>query len=84
MTGRAIIGAVRAYRRILSPMLPRCCRYYPTCSEYMIEAVLLNGSIIGLLQGVARILRCSPLFPGGVDFPKNIRRKVWKWSRERY
>ncbi len=49
----------------------------------MIEAVLLNGSIIGLLQGAARILRCSPLFSGGVDFPKNIRRKVWKWSRER-
>jgi putative membrane protein insertion efficiency factor len=82
MAGKAIIAAVTAYRRLISPFLPRCCRFYPTCSAYMIQCVELNGPLFGLFQGVFRILKCNPLFPGGVDFPEKKRTKVWKWSRE--
>lgn len=83
IVGKGVIAAVKVYKRMFSPLLPRSCRYHPTCSEYMIEAVEKNGSILGLTQGVFRILRCNPFFPGGVDFPKKMKRKVWKWSRER-
>jgi putative component of membrane protein insertase Oxa1/YidC/SpoIIIJ protein YidD len=48
----------------------------------MIQCVALNGPLFGLFQGVVRILKCNPLFPGGVDFPEKKRTKVWKWSRE--
>lgn len=82
--GTLVIYLVKLYRLVISPVLPRCCRYYPSCSLYMIRAVEMNGVLFGTLQGVGRILRCNPLYPGGVDFPKNIRRKVWRWSREHY
>jgi putative membrane protein insertion efficiency factor len=82
MLGKSVITAVKIYRSILSPFLPRCCRYHPTCSAYMIKAVEINGSTLGLIQGICRILRCNPLFPGGGDYPEKIRGKVGKWSRE--
>jgi len=77
--GRMIVFVVTMYRRLLSPLLPASCRYYPSCSSYMIEAVKLNGPFLGFVQGTLRIFRCNPLFTGGVDHPKQITKKVWKW-----
>ncbi len=64
---KLIIKAIRFYQRKISPLfLPRC-RYYPTCSQYALEAVERFGVIKGSFLSVSRLLRCNPLFPGGYD-----------------
>jgi len=59
--------AVRFYRRWLSPLKPRTCRYHPTCSQYMLDALRIHGAVAGLWLGVRRILRCHPFHDGGYD-----------------
>lgn len=61
-----IINFVRLYQKWISPLFPPSCRYRPTCSTYMIEAVEKHG-IKGVLMGIARILRCHPFVEGGED-----------------
>jgi putative membrane protein insertion efficiency factor len=61
------ILAVRAYQCSLSRLLPPSCRYEPSCSQYMIDAIRKKGFVIGVLKGLLRILRCNPFFPGGYD-----------------
>ncbi len=61
------VGLVRFYQRCISPLLPPCCRFRPSCSQYMIEAIRKKGLVVGVLKGLLRILRCNPLFPGGYD-----------------
>ena len=63
------IAAIRLYRRFVSPALPNCCRYYPSCSEYALYEFKFNGVFRALWATVARILRCNPLFKGGIDHP---------------
>jgi putative membrane protein insertion efficiency factor len=58
---------LRAYKRYVSPALPPACRFHPTCSEYMAEAVAIHGAPRGLWLGVRRLARCHPWNPGGVD-----------------
>lgn len=62
-----IIIPVKFYQRYISPGLPQSCRYYPTCSNYMLEAVEKFGVIKGTAMGLARILRCHPFAEGGFD-----------------
>lgn len=69
LPGWAIIGLVRCYQKFLSPMLGANCRYTPTCSQYMIEAVQKYGALRGGWKGVRRIGRCHPFHPGGYDPP---------------
>lgn len=69
LPGWAIIGLVRCYQKYLSPMLGANCRFTPTCSQYMIEAVQKYGALRGGWKGVRRICRCHPLHPGGYDPP---------------
>ncbi len=64
---RVILGMVALYKRFLSPALPPSCRYYPTCSTYMQEAVTRYGALRGGWMGIKRILRCHPFHPGGYD-----------------
>jgi len=61
------IFLIRCYQKVISPILPQCCRYTPTCSQYMIEAIGKKGLFRGLYMGTLRILRCNPYFPGGHD-----------------
>lgn len=61
-----LIWLVRLYQKIISPLTPPTCRYRPTCSNYMIEALEKHGAK-GFLMGIARILRCHPLVQGGED-----------------
>jgi uncharacterized protein len=62
-----LIGGLKAYKWILSPVLPSACRFYPTCSEYMREAVERYGAARGVWMGVRRLLRCHPFQAGGYD-----------------
>lgn len=66
---KIIIGAVRFYKRFISPLHRPCCRFYPTCSDYAVLAVKKYGPLIGLAKTVWRILRCNPFGKGGIDFP---------------
>lgn len=70
---RFLIGAVRLYQRHVSPLLGPCCRFHPTCSEYLIGSIRLNGVLVGIVSGLGRILRCHPFHPGGIDPPRRIR-----------
>ena len=58
---------VRGYQVVIGPLLPAACRYYPSCSVYMIEALEKHGAMRGGLMGVRRILRCHPFHVGGYD-----------------
>ena len=62
-----LVFIVRLYKRFVSPFLPRTCRFYPTCSEYMAEAISKKGVVKGLAKGIYRIFRCNPFNPGGYD-----------------
>ena len=57
------------YKRRLSPLLPRSCRFTPTCSEYARLVILKDGLWRGGGRSLARLLRCQPFHPGGVDLP---------------
>jgi len=62
-----LLGSFRIYKRWISPCLPSACRFHPTCSEYMIEAIEKHGVVRGLGMGIARLLRCHPFHEGGFD-----------------
>jgi uncharacterized protein len=64
-----LIGGVRFYQVCLRPLLPAVCRFQPSCSEYMIQAVTKYGPVRGGWRGVCRICRCHPWHPGGYDPP---------------
>ncbi|MFH0824149.1 MAG: membrane protein insertion efficiency factor YidD [Pseudomonadota bacterium] len=55
------------YRVALSPLKPRSCRFYPTCSAYALEAIERHGAVHGGSMAMKRILRCNPFHPGGFD-----------------
>ena len=55
------------YKKAISPMLPRCCRFTPTCSAYAAEAIMTHGVLKGLCLAVWRLMRCQPLCRGGYD-----------------
>jgi hypothetical protein len=58
---------IKGYQKIISPVLPPSCRFYPTCSEYGIEAITKYGVMKGGFMAAWRILRCNPLSKGGYD-----------------
>jgi putative membrane protein insertion efficiency factor len=62
-----LIFIIRVYQKILSPFLPRTCRFYPTCSAYFVEALKKHGFFKGSYLGIKRILRCHPWNDGGYD-----------------
>ena len=62
-----LLSILRMYKRWISPMLPSACRYHPTCSEYMTEAIERYGAWRGFGKGCMRLLRCHPFHQGGFD-----------------
>lgn len=62
-----VLAPLWVYRRLISPMLPATCRYYPSCSAYAVQAVERHGVVKGLFLGTKRLLRCHPWAAGGVD-----------------
>ena len=63
----ALILLIRLYQKTLSPLLPECCRFYPTCSCYAVEALRTHGFIKGTALTVWRLMRCQPFCRGGYD-----------------
>ena len=61
------IAFVRIYQMFIGPLLPSVCRFYPSCSQYAIEALEKHGAFRGSLLAAKRIARCHPLHPGGFD-----------------
>jgi uncharacterized protein len=61
------IGAIRAYQIMISPGLPGRCKFYPSCSQYAIDAIKEYGAVRGSVLAAWRILRCNPLSYGGYD-----------------
>lgn len=64
-----LIGLIRVYQWTLSPLLGNACRFHPTCSRYMVEALRKYGLFVGLCRGLRRLSRCHPWNPGGYDPP---------------
>ncbi|WP_255856006.1 membrane protein insertion efficiency factor YidD [Marinobacterium rhizophilum] len=62
-----LIGPIRVYQLVISPLIGPRCRFYPTCSSYGIEAIQLHGPAKGGWLALKRIAKCHPLHPGGID-----------------
>jgi|TARA_Y100000310_G_scaffold144509_1_gene143761 hypothetical protein len=62
-----LIKFVQVYQVILSPLLHPSCRFYPTCSQYVVEAIEKRGIVVGILKGIWRVLRCHPFGGSGYD-----------------
>ncbi|AUZ27567.1 MULTISPECIES: membrane protein insertion efficiency factor YidD [Bacillus] len=69
------IGLIRGYQKFISPLTPPTCRFYPTCSQYGIEAIKTHGALKGGWLTIKRILKCHPFHPGGVDPVPEKKRK---------
>ncbi len=64
---RLFILPIKGYKKFISPLLGNNCRFYPTCSEYTMQAIEIHGVVKGILLGAWRILRCNPFCKGGID-----------------
>ncbi|RKD31373.1 membrane protein insertion efficiency factor YidD [Thermohalobacter berrensis] len=62
-----VIILIRLYQKLISPIKPRTCRFYPTCSEYSLKAITKYGILKGGLMSIKRIVKCNPFNPGGYD-----------------
>lgn len=78
---RFVLATLRAYKRILSPLLGAHCRFHPTCSVYAHDAVERFGVVRGGTLAAFRVLRCNPLCDGGSDpVPDIFPRRPWRRS----
>ncbi len=62
-----LIIMIRFYQRCISTLMPPACRFFPTCSQYSIDAVKKHGSVKGLFKAILRLSKCHPFHPGGYD-----------------
>jgi putative membrane protein insertion efficiency factor len=62
-----LIYLIKLYQKFISPMFAPSCRFYPTCSEYAVQAITKYGALKGGAKATWRILRCNPFNKGGID-----------------
>ncbi len=67
MISKFLIGLINLYKKGISPLKPRCCRFEPSCSSYAVESISRHGALKGTVLAVWRILRCNPFCKGGYD-----------------
>lgn len=67
MLKKVFIALIRFYQMVISPLKPPSCRFYPTCSQYGLEAIQRFGALKGGWLTIKRILKCQPFHPGGFD-----------------
>lgn len=74
---KILLALIRGYQYALSPLMGRSCRFYPSCSSYMITAITRFGALTGLYLGARRLCRCHPFTKGGFDpVPEEFRSKL--------
>ncbi|MCG7335956.1 membrane protein insertion efficiency factor YidD [Sporosarcina sp. ACRSM] len=64
---KILMGFIKIYQKIISPLTPPSCRFYPTCSHYGLEALEKHGALKGSWLTIRRILKCHPFHEGGFD-----------------
>lgn len=64
---KILLKLIEGYSKFISPLFPKTCRFYPTCSAYAYEAIKNFGAFKGTYLAIHRILRCNPFFKGGFD-----------------
>ncbi len=62
-----LVKLIKGYQKLISPMFPPSCRFYPTCSEYAVQSITKYGVLKGGIKAAWRILRCNPFNKGGFD-----------------
>lgn len=77
------MALIKIYQKVLSPLKPQCCRFYPSCSSYALEAVTRYGAVNGSILAVRRILKCHPFHPGGLDPVPNVLPWASFWHRKK-
>ena len=76
---KLLIGIIRFYQKWISPATPPSCRFYPTCSNYGLEAIQTHGALKGSFLTTKRILKCHPFHPGGYDpVPEKVKKDTAK------
>jgi uncharacterized protein len=70
-----LVALIRLYQVLISPLLPPACRFYPSCSQYALHALVEHGALRGGWLALTRLARCHPWNPGGVDFVKPAGRR---------
>ena len=73
-----VLGMIRFYQVMISPMLGGNCRFYPSCSKFAYDAVSMHGPVKGLFLALVRLLKCHPYNPGGFD-PVPEKFEFWKF-----
>jgi putative membrane protein insertion efficiency factor len=68
---RACVAVLKGYKILISPWLPSACRFHPTCSVYMLQAIERHGVLKGVWLGIKRLGKCHPFHEGGVDLVPN-------------
>ncbi len=63
----ATVALIKLYKKLISPLFPPSCRFYPSCSSYAVEAFHVHGFFKGMMLSVWRVLRCNPFNKGGYD-----------------
>ncbi len=67
LVAKCLLGGIRFYRFVLSPMLGNCCRFYPSCSTYAMDAIEKHGALYGCFLTIKRLSKCHPFHEGGID-----------------
>jgi len=67
ITKGVLIGLIKVYQKLISPLLPVSCRFYPSCSQYAQDAINRHGALKGIFLAALRIMKCHPFHPGGFD-----------------
>lgn len=78
LLNQAASKLIRFYQLFLSPLKPRCCRFYPSCSQYALMQFQKNHFFIAFFQSLLRVLRCNAYFKGGFDHPKISKKRLLK------
>ncbi len=80
--GRVLTLPIILYQKLVSPLLPARCKYYPSCSSYALQSFRKHGAFYGILLTVWRLLRCNPFSRGGVDHvPERVTIDYFKINR---
>ena len=66
---KLILNFLKFYKKAISPYLKAQCKFYPTCSEYAMQAIEKFGILKGIFKIFGRLIRCNPFSKGGIDFP---------------